>query len=482
MLDFEHRLLDALPDAVIVTTPPGDIVYWNDGAERIFGYRRAEAIGQRIDVLIEGPSPGDFRRHADEAMSTGSATFEAVRRRKDGTLLTVDASCRRLQPDGAADVFVLSCKRDVTELRARRDATWIDAKFGELLDATPDSLVIANASGRIVLANRQAEQLFGVEPNELCGQPVESLLAERCRSGELLQHAGEAPRSLGAEADLLAVRKDGREFPVEIKLRRLATEHGPMTVSALRDISERRRIEHALIEKSEALQGASASTERFLGTMSHELRTPLNAIIGFTGTLLMRLPGPLTADQERQLTTVQASARLLLRMIDELLELGRLESGQLDVACERVDLATVIGSLVATLRPRVEGEEPRLTCSVESGDWTVATDPRVLLQVLQTLSGHLLGLAGSGTVAVSLARRGAAARVTMTLKDSTIGAAALQPVCAALAPATALESSRQDAAGLSLYLAQKLAFALGGRIDCEPDASGGSVHLQLPER
>jgi PAS domain S-box-containing protein len=481
MLHFEHHLLDELPDAVIVTTLPGNVVYWNAGAERLFGYLREEAIGQRIEALIVPPSHADRDRHTDEAISKGSATFETVRRTKDGTLLTIDASCRRLQPEGAQEVLLLSCTRDVTDQRARRDATWIDAKFGELLDATPDSLVIANASGRIVLANTQAEQFFGVEPNELCGAPVQSLLAERCRA-QLLD-AGTEPRSLGADFNLFAVRKDGREVPVEINLRRLATEHGPMTISALRDISDRRRIERALVEKNEALRGASASTERFLGTMSHELRTPLNAIIGFTGTLLMRLPGPLTADQERQLNTVQASARQLLAMINELLELGRLESGHFDVTSEPVDLAMVVAALADDLRPRAERSALDLTCAVGEGDWMLSTDRRVLAQILQMLADQLLDLGGPGSLGIALQRRSGTLTICLWLRELGARSAVLQPLCAKLAPSTTLVASRQDAAGLSLYLAQKLSEVLGGRVECEQDSdAGGTIRLHLPER
>jgi PAS domain S-box-containing protein len=480
MLQFEHRLLDELPDAVIVTTLPGEVVYWNGGAERIFGYRRDEAVGQSLEALIVPASHADAVRHREEALNTGGATFETVRRRKDGTLLNIDASCRRLQGEG--DALVLSCKRDVTDVRARRDANWIDAKFGELLDATPDSLVIANASGRIVLANTQAEQLFGVDPNALCGTPVEALLASRCRSRDLLLCAGDATRSLGADFDLFAVCTDGREFPVEIRLRRLDTELGPMTIAALRDISDRRRIERALVEQGEALRGASASTERFLGTMSHELRTPLNAIIGFTGTLLMRLPGPLTPDQERQLLTVQSSARQLLGMINALLELGRIDAGTLDLASEPVDVAVLLDAVGRDLRAIAERNGLRLACITDGGEWMVRSDARVLGQVLQTLATELIELAGTGVLELSLRRGNDGVQARLHLRDAPAAAASLAALCTVLDPAGAAQAGRQDASGLNLYLARRLAAALGGRLDCAPDAGGGSIVLQLPER
>src|SRR5262249_49621472 len=122
----------------------------------------------------------------------------------------------------------------------------------------------------------------------------------------------------------------------------------------LRDITERKRFEQTLHEKNAELEQASLAKDRFLASMSHELRTPLNAIIGFTGTLLMKLPGPLTADQEKQLRTIQTSARHLLSLINDILDLAKIEAGKVEVSLEPVICQEVIAEVVAGLRPLAE--------------------------------------------------------------------------------------------------------------------------------
>lgn len=206
-------------------------------------------------------------------------------------------------------------------------------------------MVIVDKAGTIVLINSQTERLFGYTCDELLGRPIEILVPDRFRrphSAHRDAYFNEPRvREMGSGLDLFGVRKNGQEFPVEVSLSPLETEEGLLVSSSIRDVTDRKRTERILLEKNVELERASLAKDRFLASMSHELRTPLNAIIGFTGTLLMRLPGPLTADQEHQLQTVRTSARHLLSLINDLLDVAKIQSGKVEidpesVACQRV--------------------------------------------------------------------------------------------------------------------------------------------------
>src|SRR5579864_345922 len=220
-----------------------------------------------------------------------------------------------------------------------RDTLSMPAARLSLVEAAPDAMIVADRDGRIVLVNALAEKLFGYARKEFLTLSIEALVPARFRG----RHVGEREgyfhnprvRPMGVGLDLYGVRKDGTEFPVEISLSPIKIRGETFVSSAIRDITARKQIERALHEKNVELQNANLAKDRFLASMSHELRTPLNAILGFTGTLLMGLPGPLTAEQERQLKVVDSSARHLLSLINDILDVAKIESGKVALHIER---------------------------------------------------------------------------------------------------------------------------------------------------
>ncbi len=246
--EFIERLLNESSDAVIATTVNGEVIFWNKGAEDMFGYTSDEAGGASVESLIV---PRDQAEEEQvllaEARAKGVAAYESTRRRKDGALIYVDISSKAGRDEAGGIEFLVSTTKDVTHLKAVRDSKLMEASYRNLLDSTPDAIVIVNVTGRIILANSQAESVFGYAADELVGEPVEILLPERYRPEHVVHRTRyfDQPRTraMGAGLELYGLRKNGTEFPVEISLSPLHTEEGNLVMSAIRDISDRRKAE-----------------------------------------------------------------------------------------------------------------------------------------------------------------------------------------------------------------------------------------------
>ena len=469
------------PDGIVLVDTEGLIRFWNRTAESMFGHQREEAIGQALHPLIlQRDQDGSLPR-----MPPG-ASFDAVARSAGGTLLYVNVASRHLtRADGVAlgEIYNLA---DVTQLRTRRDAQLLQGRYRELLDSMPDAVVVVNEIGRIALVNRQAELMFGYAAPELVGAPLETLMPERYRAGHG-QHrerymSRPHARPMGQGLELHGQRKGGEEFPVEISLSPLQTDVGQFALSAIRDIGERRRVERVLEEKNLELQRANQAKDRFLATMSHELRTPLNAIIGFTGILLMRLPGPLTVDQEKQLAMVQTSAKHLLSLINDLLDLAKIDAGSVELYREAVDCLALVDEVATTLRPAAAEKFLRLATRVAPGA-RVWADRRALQQVLINLANNAIKFTERGVVEIFVESAGEG-RWSIGVFDTGVGMTPEELGQLFQAFTQVGHPSRRasiEGTGLGLYLCRKLAELHQSSIEVQSQPGAGSrFWLTLP--
>jgi two-component system, sensor histidine kinase and response regulator len=254
-----------------------------------------------------------------------------------------------------------------------------------------------------------------------------------------------------------------------------------------------------LTAANHALEQANLAKDRFLANMSHELRTPLNAIIGFTGTLLMRLPGPLTADQERQLATIQSSAKHLLSLINDVLDVTMIDSGQRELHFDPVACLEVIAEVADWLRPLATAKGIELGIDTQQQEIIVLTDRRALSQILLNLMNNAIKFTDQGEVRVSLRQTtngerrttnraavdsGALRRsslVEFAVSDTGIGIrqADQTKLFQVFTQIDASSSRSYEGTGLGLYLCWKLAAMLGGQIMFESEYGQGSTFTLL---
>lgn len=473
------RVLESTPDAIVIVNSAGRIVYVNSQAEAVFGYARADFVTQPVEMLlperlrqVHGTHRGSFfARPHTRAMGAG---LELFGRRRDGQEFPVEISLSPLETE--AGTLVMSAIRDATN---RKRA---EQKFRDLLESAPDAMVIVNREGRIVLVNSQTVTLFGWERDELLGQPVEMLVPERFRQrhpGHRGDYFGRPKmREMGAGLELHGRRKDGTEFPVEISLSPIETEEGTIVSSAIRDVTERKLFEAKLRETNRL-------KSEFLANMSHELRTPLNSILGFSEMLFDEKPGALNAKQKEYLGDVLASGRHLLQLINDVLDLSKIEAGRMQLATEPFALARLVEDTAATLQPLAAPRRIVLEVSTEGAIGDVELDRRRVQQILLNLLTNALKFSPDGSVVEVGVRVDEDESLAVSVRDRGIGIAAqdLPALFSAFHQVDSSASRRFPGTGLGLALSKRLTELLGGRIDVVSTPGEGSTFtVKIPRR
>ncbi len=242
-----------------------------------------------------------------------------------------------------------------------------------------------------------------------------------------------------------------------------------------------------IARKNDELAESSRMKSAFIANMSHELRTPLNAIIGFTGALLMKLPGPLTPDQDKQLTTIRSSARHLLSLINDILDVAKIEAGKVTLALERVQCQDLLVQTADTLRTLAVQKGLALTLDLPPEPIVIDSDRRALTQIIINLVNNAIKFTEQGTVRVALAQRieDGQLMTEFSVTDSGAGIRVEDQtkLFQAFSQLDSTSTRHVEGAGLGLYLCQNLATLLGGQLSLQSDLGKGSTFtLSLPER
>ncbi|HEV2280554.1 MAG TPA: PAS domain S-box protein [Acidobacteriaceae bacterium] len=363
----QAQLLDHASEPIIVRDPQDRIVYWNKGAERLYGWSTAEAQGRNSHELLHTTFPEPLEDIQLQMEKNGQWEGELLHRTRSGQRVTVLS--RWIRELGVTEPHVLETNVDMSERQKRlalEEQTRLERRFRQLLEAAPDAIVEVAEDGTIVLVNRIAEAMFGYERHELVGKSVDMLVPDAMRHSHdrhrnsYLAHPRTRP--MGSGLELHARRKNGSLFPVEISLSPIHTEGTVHVTAVIRDVTDRKRAESEVRRLQQRytteLEGRNREIERanrlkseFLASMSHELRTPLHTIIGFAELLEEGSEGPLNDKQKRFLEHIHRDSAHLLELINDILDLSKIESGQMTLKREVFPLVRCIEETLDSVRP-----------------------------------------------------------------------------------------------------------------------------------
>jgi PAS domain S-box-containing protein len=394
-----RELVDAAPDGLIVCDQRGTITLVNAEAERMFGYARGELIGKPIDILI----PDSVRpRHGHHVASYIAAprlrpmgsNLDLRGRKQDGSEFPVEISLSPITSDRG--LLITAGIRDVTDRRRlEREYKRSNAYLVSAVDAVQEAFTLFDEHDRVMMVNSAARQLLGSSTGDsIVGRRFDELLRDALASG-VFDFSNETRESLYARwlayhqapSGMLEVRTGTGRY-LRVTERRTA-DHG--TVSMIADVTDDVQRAEELGHAREAAEAASAAKSEFLSSMSHELRTPLNAILGFAQLLERDRKRPLDERQLERLGHVLRGGEHLLRLIDDVLDLSRIEAGRITVSSEPVGVVDVLAEVVHTLEPMATRAQIQIaTAPIPAGLPPVIADRTRLAQVLMNFGSNAI--------------------------------------------------------------------------------------------
>lgn len=505
-------LVDGVSDyAILMVDPGGHVVSWNSGAERLLGYKSDEILGRHLSVFWPPDDPAEKSAAVALETATGQGRFdgEGWRVRKDGSRFYAKVGITALRdPDGALRGFAnvtndvterfTAAERDVARLTALEQdaAAFVDSLFAN----APIGLAFLDTDLRYRKVNSALTEVNGLSAEQHLGHTIRELFPSYAPLLDpLFRHvietgspvvnqevSGETPAAPGKHRHWLT-----SYYPVRQRLtgRILGIGLIVVEVTELKDVEERRRRAEAALHETEerrrAVEQASRIKSEFLANMSHELRTPLNAIIGFATLMHGGTVGPVSPDHREYLGDILTSAAHLLQLINDVLDLSKVEAGKMDFDPRPMDLSTIVGEVRDVLKALAAQKRIAIELDIDPGVRSIVADPSRLRQILYNyLSNALKFTPDGGRVLVRAAPEGVD-RFRLEVQDTGIGIAPgdLDRLFVEFQQLDQGAGKRHQGTGLGLILTKRLAAAQGGEVGVRSmPGEGSAFFVVLPRK
>jgi PAS domain S-box-containing protein len=355
-----------------------------------------------------------------------------------------------------------------------------EEKYRHIINAAADAIISIDAEGLVCEFNRAAEQIFGFSAGEMLGKPLTAIIPERLRD----QHIAGLRRYLATgerrlprwhNIELPGLTKGGREFPLEVSFSLLEAGEKKYLTGVLRDITERKRAEIDLQHTKEAAEAATQAKSEFLANMSHELRTPMNAIIGFTRLVMRRSKDILPPRDHENLGKILISAEHLLALINDILDLSKIEAGRMELHPVRLQLDGLVDACLRTVEPMLKSERLQLRKALAADLPLLFTDQDKLKQILMNLLSNAVKFTREGSVTVTARRHNSV--VELAVVDTGIGIPEdkLELIFEEFRQVDSSIARTYGGTGLGLSISRRLARLLGGDLNVQSTVGVGST-------
>jgi PAS domain S-box-containing protein len=513
-IDTLRPVVNALDQAVVIADAKGRITLFNPAADALYGSTLSSLLGHEWipdNIYL----PDKTTRCPKEKLPLWQAVGGE-------TVQNVELYVRNAGPDGGRWISVtgrplldqggklqgaMTVARDVTQLkglieseRQARGESSTEKRFRKLLEAAPDGILEVNADGKIVLVNQAAERMFGYTRDELLALNVEALVPAAMR-GDHHRHrhayaASPQTRPMGTGLELKAQRKDGSLFPVEISLSPNWTDGVMYVIALIRDISERKESEDRLravreqytaelavknrqLElRNREVEKANRLKSEFLASMSHELRTPLHTIIGFSELLTEETEGPLNPKQKRFLGHVLQDSRHLLELINEVLDISKIEAGRLELQCEAFNFAECVVEVFAGIEQRARAKDLRLENRNTFKGLLYADRLRIKEVLYNLLSNAVKFTPEGGSIWLDASQQEESLHITVSDTGVGISEEEQEAIFEKFYQA-GTTSGLREGTGLGLPITRKLIELHGGKIRVESSPGKGSRFIVI---